>query len=395
MEVRFAVAAHAVLAETSSMTVTAVCQEYGISRDRYYEYRRRFLKQGLEGLVPRSRRPQRSPNATPVAVQEMIVAMHLQLRKDGWDAGARSVRSRLRRQGHVLEVPSARTVHRILAERGLTVISPHTRPRSSYQRVEALRANGMWQLDGHNTDLADGSSAVIIRFEDDHSRMSMASHAAASETAADTWACMVTAMERHGKPAIVLCDNSSAFTARFIRSGSYNEFETRLRLIGVTMVNSSPRHPQTCGKKEREWQTQEKWLQARPRARDLVQLQQLIDSYEYLYNEERPHQALDQDQTPAERYRASEKAQPDPATLTDRTSIHRVKVTTEGRFILPGVTVALGRAWIGAEIDYLLTFDQAILFHRTDLIARIDLNRNELIGQTKKRRRYVPVTIDK
>lgn len=394
MEVRFAVAAHAILAVSSTMSVTALCQEYGISRDRYYEYRNRFLEEGLEGLIPRSRRPRRSPNATPVHMEELIVAMHKQLVKQGWDSGARSVRSWLYRGGHV-DVPSARTVHKILTRRGLTVPSPNKRRRDSYRRFEALRPNGIWQLDGHETCLADGTKAVVIRFEDDHSRMSMASRAASGETSAETWACMVTAMHAHGKPAIVLCDNSSAFTARFLGNGGYNEFETRLRAIGVKMINSSPRHPQTCGKKEREWQTQEKWLKARPRATDLDQLQQLLDAYEFLYNEERPHQSLDEHQTPAERYRAREKAQPDPATLTDRTSIHRVKVSTRGRIELPHLRVSLGNAWIGAEIDYVIDHDHVILFAGTDLIGYAELNREEYLDQPATKRRYLPIKIER
>lgn len=394
MEVRFAVAAHVVLAPQSSMSVAAMCREHGISRDRYYLYRRRYLEEGLTGLVPRSRRPRRSPQATAWEVEELIVAMHHQLVKDGWDAGARSVRSRLRRTGR-MEVPSARTVHTILARRGLTVPTPAKRPRSSYKHFEALRPNGIWQLDGHHTALADTSTAVILRFEDDHSRMIMASRAAASENGTDAWACMVTAMHAYGKPAIVLCDNSSAFTARLLAHGGYTDFETRLRLIGVRMINSSPRHPQTCGKKEREWQTQEQWLKARPRATDLVQLQQLLETYQLQYNQDRPHQSLDQDQTPAERYHASAKAEPDPDALIDRTSLHRVKVSTRGRIELPHLRVSLGTDWIGAEIDYLIDHNQAILFTGTDLIARVDLNRADFLDQPAHKRRHLTLTMDR
>ena len=77
----------------------------------------------------------------------LIVKKRAQLIKDGWDAGARSVRYRLIRDG-VDGVPSARTVHRVLVREGLVKPEPANRPRSSYRRVENPAPNGMWQMDG-------------------------------------------------------------------------------------------------------------------------------------------------------------------------------------------------------------------------------------------------------
>ncbi|WP_188960188.1 DDE-type integrase/transposase/recombinase, partial [Terrabacter tumescens] len=274
MEVRLAAAAHAVLRDTGGATVTAVCKELGISRERYYAYQRRMAKDGIEGLLPQSRRPRRSPTATSAEVMQAVLDEHDRLVEQGWDAGARSVHDWLLGAG--VAVPSARTCHKILAAHGRTTPTPAKRPRSSYRRFEAMKPNGVWQLDGHVTDLAAGR-AVVLRFQDDHSRAIMASRAASSENAADTWACLVTGINRYGKPAVVQCDNSTAFTARLVKGGGFTQFEARLHRIGVAMVNSSPGRPRTNGKKEREWQTLERWLGARPRARDLTELQRLLD----------------------------------------------------------------------------------------------------------------------
>jgi transposase-like protein len=46
-------------------TVADVCRRYGISRDTYYRYRRRYLAEGLEGLEDQSRRPKTSPARSP------------------------------------------------------------------------------------------------------------------------------------------------------------------------------------------------------------------------------------------------------------------------------------------------------------------------------------------
>ena len=37
-------------AERTGMTVSEVCRRYGISRQTYYRYRRRYLAEGLQGL---------------------------------------------------------------------------------------------------------------------------------------------------------------------------------------------------------------------------------------------------------------------------------------------------------------------------------------------------------
>jgi transposase InsO family protein len=137
---------------------------------------------GLEGLLPRSRRPRNSPNQTPVVVVELLVATHHRLVADGWDAGARSVRDWLLLDG-AAGVPSARTVHKILTEHGCVAPSPAKRPHSSYRRFEALSPNGMWQIDATAWWLADGQEVAIVRVVDDHSRKVLATLAAASETA--------------------------------------------------------------------------------------------------------------------------------------------------------------------------------------------------------------------
>lgn len=44
--------------------VAATCRYYGISRQLFYLWLRRYEEHGVEGLKPRSRRPHTSPNAT-------------------------------------------------------------------------------------------------------------------------------------------------------------------------------------------------------------------------------------------------------------------------------------------------------------------------------------------
>jgi transposase InsO family protein len=372
MEVRFAIGAVAVL-DDSSVSVAALCRQFGISRGTYYRYRDRLASDGLEGLLPRSRRPLSSPNATPVEVVEQLLAKHHELLAEGWDAGARSVRDWLLLAG-VVRVPSARTVHKILAEHGCVEPTPAKRPHSTYQRFEAMSPNGMWQTDASEWLLANGQKVVIVRVIDDHSRKILATLAARGETAASVWACMKIALERHGKPVVVLSDNGAAFSTRR-RSGGYSDFEASLARIGVYHANSAPYHPQTCGKKERDWKPLKKWLSTRPAAGDLAELQHLLDSYDIIFNTQRPHQALN-GQTPQTRYQASAKAEPDPAkpppariNLTELTACAKGRIPVGG-----GYRIALGREWAGAHLHVLRDDLHVVVFHQHDLVRHIQLD---------------------
>src|SRR6478672_6362363 len=82
-----------------SVNVTAFCAAHGISLQTFYVYRRRFQAEGLQGLLPRSRRPARMPSRTTPAMAVSVVAVHDELAGQGWDAGARSVRDRMLRRG--------------------------------------------------------------------------------------------------------------------------------------------------------------------------------------------------------------------------------------------------------------------------------------------------------
>jgi putative transposase len=372
MEVRFAIGAFAAL-DDASVSVTELCRRYGISRDTYYRYKAQLEADGLEGLLPKSRRPRHSPNATPVVVVEVLVAKHHQLVGEGWDAGARSVRDWLLLEG-VVGIPSARTVHKILAEHGLVEPTPAKRPRSSYKRFQALSPNGMWQIDATAWWLADGQEIAIVRVVDDHSRKILATLAAVSENAASVWACMRIALDRHGKPVVVLSDNGSALSARR-RTGTYSDFEAKLARIGVYHVTSSPYHPQTNGKKERDWQPLKQWLKARPAAGDLAELQHLLDSYDVIFNTRRPHQALD-GQTPDHRYLASPKTEPDPdQPPAPRTNLTTVRACAKGRIeVGGGYRIALGREWAGAQLHVLRDDLHVVVFHDHHLVKHIHLD---------------------
>ena len=364
------------------LSVSALCADLGISRDTYYRLRRRFAEDGLEGLLARSRRPLSSPGRTGAQMEQRILTARQQLRDQGWDAGARSIGARLRRQGH--HPPSDRTIHRVLVRAGVISPQPRKRPRSSYRRFERSAPNELWQLDGTRWLLADGTEATILRLEDDHARKIMATRAAASENSADAWECMLTAMTRHGAPAAVLCDGGAAFTARRHRGG-LSEFEALLRAHGIAPIIASPHHPQTCGKKEREWATCKRWLAARPPAEDLAGLQRQLDCYDAIYNSERPHQGIG-GQTPDQRYTATAKAEPAPHRLPPPLRANTVKVARDGLVPLGHrQSTSIGIEWAGAHVDVIRDDLDVVIIHDHHLIHRLRIDPNRRYQPSGKR----------
>jgi transposase InsO family protein len=360
------------------LNVRATCARLGISPPTFYKYAARFEAEGIEGLFERSRRPQRSPGQIAAAVEDEIVRWRKELAEHGWDAGAASIFHRMRRAG--LEPPSVRTIHRALVRRGLVEPTPAKRPRSSYRRFTYPRTNDCWQADATECELADGTPAVVFHLLDDCSRKSLRSIASAAETGEAARRCVTEALARYGIPAMFLSDNGAAFSAKC--RGGEAELERQLRALGVNVVTSSPYHPQTCGKSERLHQTFKRWLTKQPPPDTNTVLQQLADTFDDLYNSERPHSALD-GATPDEAWAARERcpepvAPADPSThLTTSTVSARGAARIGGRY-----DIQLGREWAGATVTAIRTGDHVSVFYRRQLIRDLTLDHT---------RRYQPL----
>ena len=57
-----------------SLSITELCELYGISRKSGYKWIDRYLRHGPVGLEERSRKPRRSPNQTPEHVSAVVYA---------------------------------------------------------------------------------------------------------------------------------------------------------------------------------------------------------------------------------------------------------------------------------------------------------------------------------
>lgn len=164
--------------------VSTFCAEHGISRKSFYELRRRVRTDGPAAVLePRTRRPKSSPSTLSDAVKQQAVAVRAALESSGLDHGPISVHEKMRAMG-LEQVPSTASLARIFREAGVARVEPKKKPRSAWRRFVYPAPNACWQLDATEYVLDGGRKCVIFQLIDDHSRYAVASHVAASETAA-------------------------------------------------------------------------------------------------------------------------------------------------------------------------------------------------------------------
>jgi transposase InsO family protein len=358
--------------------LSAWCRQLGISRQTAYKWRARFRAEGQAGLEDRSRAARAPAGRTSAEVEDAVVALRKQLAGDGLDHGPASVRDRLAQAGTEL---SDATVWRILVRRGQVAPQPAKRPRSSWRRFARVRPNECWQGDDTHYFLAGGTEVRIINMLDDHSRLNVASLAVRSCTTERIWEAFCAAAGRYGTPAEFLNDNGPAWISR--EGYAPVVFQRGLVNLHVRQIHSAPYHPQTCGKTERFHQTQRRWLAARPAARDLEELQALLEEFRRIYNEERPHRAIGR-RTPAEVWAAQPPAAPPQDALGGARSI-TTHVVHRGR-ITPGyrLSIGLGAQWSGAHVTMVRRGDHAVVIANAtgEVIRELDINPNRTYQPT-------------
>jgi len=304
-------------------------REHPISRSWFYELLARYRRDGPAALEPRSHRPTACPHQVDQAVIDAILELRAELSAAGLDAGPQTILHHL--AGRFDKTPSRVTVWRVLKRHGLVTPEPHKRPRASFVRFEADLPNELWQTDATEWLLADFTKVEILNLIDDHSRLCLASVAVRTVKAADAVQTFYSAVEEYGLPARFLSDNAAVFSGRSRRGRV--ALESELDRLGVQCVHSTPYHPQTCGKVERFHQTLKLFLASQAPAESIPHLQLQLDAFRSIYNQHRPHRALD-GRTPLQAFHARIKASPSVTQPQIDYRIRRDRLDDYGRVTL-------------------------------------------------------------
>jgi transposase len=136
---RLAIIQHA---EEVTGNVAMTCRYYGISRQVYYRWLRRYREQGVDGLRDLSRRPHNSPNATHVDVVGKILYL-----RQNYHFGPDKIAMYLKRY-HDVEI-STSGVWRILKRLDLNRLPASQR----YKRLDKRWQRYEKQLPGHQVQI--------------------------------------------------------------------------------------------------------------------------------------------------------------------------------------------------------------------------------------------------
>lgn len=289
------------LATQEGANIRRLCNAFGISPKTGYKWLKRFAAEGPEGLVDRSRRPHHTPNQTVPETEALVVEAHLT--HPAW--GARKLAAWLRRQGHT--PPSPSTILAILERHGCPRV-PAEAVMRHWQRFEAEAPNELWQMDAKGVLTLERGPAVPLGILDDHSRYALHLSVNPNQQRTTVQAHLTATFQRYGLPRRILSDNGPPWGS--MGQGGLTGLAAWLIRLGIRLSHGRPYHPQTQGKVERFFGTlNAECLLGRPLI-DLASCQAAIDHWRWIYNSERPHEALAMD-VPIDHYQPSPRPFPE------------------------------------------------------------------------------------
>lgn len=360
------------LAIKSECSFSELCRRFGVSRKTGYKWLERYKGEGEAGLADRSRRPRRSPNETS---KDMVEAI-LEMRDEHPAWGGRKISCVLKNRGHQ-GVPQPSTISGILLRHG-RIKEEASQNATSFCRFERETPNDLWQMDfkGHFA-LANGCRCHPLTILDDYSRFSIAVRALANEREKVVKPELINVFRHYGLPYCMLMDNGAPWGSA--GAGTLTAFEVWLMELGIRVIHSRPRHPQTNGKDERFHRTMKAELLQGTVFNNLSDSQRKIDSFRDCYNHVRPHEALGLD-VPASRYKASPRSYPEKVPEWDYAPDVAVRrVDSSSRISWQNRRIRVGKALRGKRVGLRPTANEDVyeVIFRNTTIKTIEMSEAE------------------
>jgi putative transposase len=284
-------------------TVTELADRFDISRKTAYKWIDRY-EEGA-GLSDQSRRPHSSPNETPQALVDGI----LEARRHHPRWGAKKLLRILRRKDPRASWPARTTVCDLLKRHDL-IPKTRRRPRLSHPGrplTPMTESNGIWTADFKGQfKTRDGVYCYPLTLVDGYSRYLLACQGLRSTTIVLARPIFRRAFEEYGLPHIIRSDNGVPFATTAL--GRLSLLSVWWIRLGIYPELIQPAHPEQNGRHERMHRTL-KAETTKPPSGNLQAQQTRFNRFRAEYNDERPHEALDQE-TPASRYGPSPRALP-------------------------------------------------------------------------------------
>jgi putative transposase len=287
------------------LTVTGLCDRYGVSRKTGYKWIARYAADGVAGLAARSSRPTRSPQTTAAPVAAAIVA--LRKRHPSW--GGKKIVALLSEREPTWTLPAVSTANDILHRAGLVPSTRRRRPvgHSGYVATPVTAPNRVWTADFKGQfRTTDAQLCYPLTVCDAWSRYLVRCFALRSPTTCATLTVFRRAFAEYGLPDRIRTDNGEPFAAASL--GRLSRLSVSWIRLGIYPELIEPASPYQNGAHERMHRTL-KAETTRPPAPTLGAQQQRFARFRRRYNHERPHEALGQ-RPPARLYQPSTRSLP-------------------------------------------------------------------------------------
>ncbi len=333
--------------EKGACSVAEACRAFGISRKTGYKILGRYRELGVDGIRDQSRAPKSHPNQIPLEVESAV--LRVRRRHPTW--GSKKILAVLARESSDASWPARSTVDALLKRVGLVKPRgprrrrqpPHGRPT-----VVASASNDVWSMDykGHFR-VGDGTRCDPLTVNDMFSRASLVCRAMVAPKSDDVRKQLERAFRSFGLPRMMLSDNGPPFASCGL--GRLSRLGVWLLRLGIRPVLIEPGRPDQNGRHERFHETLKKET-AMPPCATVGAQQASFQRFQKIYNEERPHEALDM-RVPAEVYACSPREMP--SRLVDHeyaSGFEQRRVRTDGAIKWQGSLVFVGEALSGEVV---------------------------------------------
>jgi putative transposase len=273
-----------ILEYAAEKSVTESATKFNVSRFAIYDWQRKVAV----AAVGKGPSPTSGPSFSEIETQRDKEILDEWRRHPG--LGPSQIRNQLRRKNVKVSV---HTVRRVMESAGYRPPKVARHPHD--KRFEAVRPNHLWHLDFVHRNIHRANTWTLILI-DDHSRFVVGHGVDDAERANMVIGTFEKAVERYGKPEMVMSDRGSAFWAW----NGISRFTALLTELGIDQIIAEDKEHN--GKVEVFNANLHKELFDAHRFVDVAEMRRQLGAHIHWYNHGRTHHALGGLLVPADRY---------------------------------------------------------------------------------------------
>ncbi len=259
----------------------------------------------MEALLDISRKPKSNSKS----IDQSVIDLAIQVRKDNYNAGAKLTTLLLKRD-HGIEI-HASTLGYIFRRKNISQQyriprkNSHTKRYALQEPLERVQTDtvnlGIVDNNGHSVKaypvIDDCSRTVVVHIADEHSNYEATNG-------------IKKFVEKFEMPQKIQTDNGVEFTSKYVsqenprrkKKSVISGFEEYLREAGIEHKLIRPGTPELNGKVERFNQTLKRALEGKIKnGMSIIEIQTIVDNFVNWYNKIRPHSSLN-NLTPYQRF---------------------------------------------------------------------------------------------